>query len=74
MLHDGGQRRVPLALLVGVRVALVDPPGLGDAAALQIAVMLVRDAQAAGEKPNKMGSANAAGVDRMSLLKALGER
>ncbi len=44
------------------------------AAALQHAVMLVRDREAAGEKPNKLGAAKAAGVDRMSLLKALGER
>lgn len=44
------------------------------AAALQHAVMLVRDREAAGERPNKLGAAKAAGVDRMSLLKALGER
>jgi hypothetical protein len=44
------------------------------AAALQHAVMLVHDRQLAGEKPNKLGAAQAVGVDRMSLLKALGER
>lgn len=48
--------------------------GRAYAAALQIAVMLVHERRAAGKEPNKLGAANAAGVDRMSLLKALGER
>lgn len=46
-------------------------------AALQVAVMMVRDARQAGVSErivDKKGKAEACGVDRMSLLKALGER
>ncbi len=42
--------------------------------ALQVAVMLVRDRVQAGERPDKASAARRCGIDRMSLLKALGER
>ena len=44
------------------------------AAALQHAVMVVGDNVQAGRPPQKATAARLAGVDRMSLLKALGER
>jgi len=44
------------------------------AAALAVGVALVRDRQQAGQRPDKAGTARTVGVDRMSLLKALGER
>jgi hypothetical protein len=44
------------------------------AAALQIAVMLVGDNVRQGRRPQKATAARRAGIDRMGLLKALGER
>lgn len=46
-------------------------------AALQVAVMMVRDARQTGVSErlvDKKGKAAACGIDRMGLLKALGER
>ncbi len=42
--------------------------------AVQVAVMLVRDRQQAGQRPDKAVAARECGIDRMSLLEALGER
>jgi hypothetical protein len=42
--------------------------------AVQMAVMQVRDRELAGQRPDKAGAARAVGIDRMTLLKALGER
>jgi hypothetical protein len=63
-----------------VRQKLIDARARERAAfvsAVQVAVMMVREARRTGASErvvNKKGKAEACGIDRMSLLRALGER